>query len=77
MNKILIGIWVLLGSILIVTNFAINTSSMSAHIIIWYTGSGLLSIVAMSIWFILWIWVKWYLSEKWWNDYNEDEWMNF
>ena len=75
MNKILIWISILLGSILVITNFA--ASNGSVHIIIWWSNPWTLAIVWIFIWFIAWFWFKWFLLEKWWNNYNDDEWVNF
>ena len=75
MNKFLIWIAILLGSILIITNFAAATGS--AHIIIGWSNPWVLALVWIIIWIILWFWLKWFLSEKWWNDYNDEEWVNF
>jgi len=74
MNKILMWISILLWSILIVENMVMNNQ---AQIIIWYWDTWTLTIFSIFIWFILWFWFKWFISEKWWNDYNDDEWVNF
>ena len=75
MNKFLILISILLGSVLIITNFAAST--WMVHIIIGWSNAWMLAIVWILIWTTLWYWLKWYLSEKWWKDYNDDEWINF
>lgn len=75
MNKILMLVGILLWSILIITNFAASTGMV--HIIIWWSNAWMLAIVWIGVWIILWFWLKWFLSEKKWNDYNDDEWINF
>ena len=75
MNKILILISILLGTVLIITNFA--AGSWSVHIIIWWSTPWMLALVWIIIWSVAWFWLKWFLSEKWLNDYNDDEWVNF
>jgi hypothetical protein len=75
MNKILILISILLGTVLIITNFA--ASNGLVHIIIWWSNPWMLALVWIIIWFIAGFWTKGFLSEKWWNDYNNDEWVNF
>ena len=74
MNKILIWISILLWSVLVVENLVMWTT---AQIIIWYWKTWTMAIFAIFLWFIWGFWLKWYLSEKWWNDYNDDEWVNF
>ena len=74
MNKALIWISVLLWSMLIVENMVMSSQ---AQIIIWNWKTWTLTIFAIFLWFLLWFWVKWLLLEKWWNDYNDDEWVNF
>ena len=71
----MIWISILLGTVLIITNFA--AASWTVHIIIWWSNPWMLALVSISIWFIAWFWLKWFLSERWWNDYNDDEWVNF
>ncbi|MDQ7009820.1 MAG: hypothetical protein Q9M94_06005 [Candidatus Gracilibacteria bacterium] len=75
MNKVLILISILLGSILIITNFA--ASSGSVHIIIGWSKPGMLAIIGISIGVILGFGLKGFLSEKGGNDYNDDEGVNF
>ena len=75
MNKALILISILLWTVLIITNFA--ASNGSVHIIIWWSNPWMLALVWIIIWFFAWFWTKGFLSEKWWNDYSDDEWVNF
>ena len=70
MNKILILISILLGSILIITNFA--AGSWTVHIIIWWSSPWVLAFVWIVIWIIAWFWVKWIITDK--KDDNYEDW---
>ncbi len=71
MDKVLILVWILLGSVLIIENIV---SGM-----IWYlflstnANTGMLSFVSILIWIIIWYWVRWYMNNKSSNDYDNDE----
>ena len=75
MNKILILISILLGSILMITNFA--AGSWIVHIIIWRSTPWILAFVWIAIWFIAWFWVKWIITDK--KNDNDEDWsgLNF
>jgi len=75
MNKILILIFILLGSILIIVNFA--AGNWFTHIIVWTSNPGMLAIVWIGIWFIWWFWLEWFLSEKRKESYWDDDELNF
>ncbi len=69
-NKVLIWLTILLGSILIITNFA--ASSGFVHIIIWYAKPWMLAMVWIWIWFMWGFGLKWYLIEHWKQNYDEE-----
>jgi hypothetical protein len=74
MNKILIGISILLGSVLIVENMVLWNQ---AQIIIWYSNAGNLVFFSIFLWTMLWFWIKWLINEKNNNFENNDEWVKF
>ena len=75
MNKALIWISILLGTVLTITNFAAGSGSV--HIIIWWGSPWMLAIVWIIIWAVFWIWFKGFISEKSSTDYDDDEWIDF
>jgi hypothetical protein len=68
-DKVLILIWVLLGSILIIENMV--------SWLFWYlfldtnANNWLIIFVAIIIWIGMWFWIKWILWSK--KDLNEEE----
>ncbi|MCD5380659.1 hypothetical protein LR004_01920 [Candidatus Gracilibacteria bacterium] len=69
-NKVLIGLTILLGSILIITNFA--ASSGFVHIIIGYAKPGMLAMVGIGIGFMGGFGFKGYLIEHGKQNYDEE-----
>ena len=77
MNKVLILISILFTSVLIVSNIA-GWVPNGAYIITWNGDTSTLVIISVITWIIAWYWLKWYLSEKPNNNYDDDEnWFNF
>jgi len=71
MNKILIGASILLSSILLVENMV---NSNDAYVLIWYKSTFLLTLLSLFIWAAFWFGIKWFLSEK--PSDNYDDWNN-
>ena len=74
MNKILIFISILIWSILTAMNI-----NWQWDLIFTYWNGSQLAIFAIFIWVVLWFWLKWFLIEKSWNSYDDDNngWVNF
>ncbi len=73
LDKILIGVWVLLSSILIIENIVTSSS--------WYlfldknAGTWLIIFVSIIIWMAMWYGVKWIMSKN--KNIEEDDSYNF
>ena len=73
LDKILIGVWVLLSSILIIENIVTSTS--------WYlfldknASTWLIIFVSIIIWMAMWYGVKWIMSKN--KNIEEDDSYNF
>ena len=74
MNKALILISILIWSILTAMNI-----NWQGDLIFTYWNGSQLSIFAILIWIVLWFWLKWFLIEKSWSSYDDDNnnWVNF
>lgn len=70
-NKILVYWGSSLAAILAVENIVI--SSGSAFIFIWHWKAWTLVFVSLLIWWIIWFWIKWMLSDK---NYKDED-LNF
>lgn len=73
MNKILMWISFLLWSILVIVNY------ISAQPILFINRADNWTVVfiAILIWVMAWVWIKWFLNEKSSDNYNDNEWVNF
>lgn len=76
MNKILMWISFLLWVILIIVNFA--AWNWSVHLILqWSNEPWMLAVISITIWVVAWFSLKGFLTEKWWENYNDDSWIKF
>ena len=70
MDKILVLVSILIGSILVVENMIFRLPS---YIIIWNSTAGNLALVCLTVWGIMWFWIRWLMSWKSSTDtYNDD-----
>lgn len=71
MDKGLIGIAILLGSILVIENYALNTQAL---IFIdfgkWWT----LALISLWLWAMLWFGLKWLMAGKKSSEYDDYDW---
>ena len=74
MNKVLILIGAILWIMLVVVNFAAST--WPDFTFTWWWDPWMLALNWVISWILIWYWLKWFLSEKKWVNYD-DEWINF
>jgi len=66
-NKILVGVWILLSSVLIIENIIV---SAGAYLFLPYTNTWTVIFVSVLIWISIWFWIKW-LTIK--TDYKSED----
>lgn len=71
MDKTLVGIAILLGSILIIENYALSTQAL---IFIDYGKAGTLWVLSLWLWALLWYGVRWLMTWKKTSEYDDDDW---
>ena len=70
----MIWISILLWAVLIVANIVV---SGTWYIIIWYWSSGEVAFVWIIIWIILGFWINWFLNKKKYENYEDNDWVEF
>lgn len=71
MDKTLIAIAILLGSILVIENYALSTQAL---IFISYGKAGTLWLISIFLWTLLWYGLRGFMTWKKSSDYDDDGW---
>lgn len=67
LDKVLILVWILLGTVLIIENIV---NSSGAFLFLDFTNTGFVVFFSIIIWIAIWYWLKWKMSSK---DYNDED----
>lgn len=68
MDKILIWVWILLGSVLVVENLVVNFSS---YVLIWIMPTSTLALLSIVVWLMIGYGIRWLMTNKKEDDYDD------